>query len=64
MLCTMSTLDADKLEAIRKLEKELGKPLLAFSCHDIQSALLTEKDLEKIRTLENRLSLSLIAVEQ
>lgn len=64
MLCSMSTLDTEKLKEIQKLEKELGKPLLAFSCHDIKSALLSEQDLEKIRTLENKLSLSLIAIEQ
>jgi len=63
MLCTISNLNQEHLDAIRQLEKELGKTLLAFSCHDIQTSQINASELKKIQDLENKLSLSLVAVE-
>ena len=45
-----------------ELEKELGTPLLAFSCRDLQPADLSEEQLDKIKALETRLGMSLVAV--
>ena len=64
MLCSLSPkLDENALNAIQNLEKELGKNLLAFSCHDIKPSALDEKTLEKIQKLENDLRISLVVVD-
>ena len=63
MLCSLSRLDEAKVSEIQALEKDLGKTLLSFSCHDIQAAEIREEDLEKIKALENKLSVSLVAVK-
>lgn len=63
MLCSLSSLETEKIDAIQNLEKELGKTVLAFSCHDIKPAQLSAADLEKIQDLEKKLSLSIIAVD-
>ena len=62
MLCSLSTLGVPQLDAIHQLEKELGRPVLAFSCHAIEPAELSEAQLAKIQELEDRLGLSLVAV--
>ena len=61
MLCSLSRLDESKVTEIQALEKDLGKTLL--SCHDIQAVEVREEDLEKIKALENKLSVSLVAVK-
>lgn len=62
MLCNLSSLKAEDLTKINQLEKELGTPLLAFSCRDLQPADLSEEQLDKIKALETRLGMSLVAV--
>ena len=64
MLCSISTkVDKGMLEAINALEKDLGHTVLAFSCHQAKPAELSRRELDKIKDLENRLGLSLVAVE-
>lgn len=62
MLCSLSKLDDSQLERIKSLEKELGKQLLSFSCHDVNPAELKDDELGKVQSLENELGLSLVAV--
>ena len=63
MLCSLSRLDPSTVTEIQALEKDLGKTLLSFSCHDIQVAEVREEDLAKINALEDKLSVSLVAVK-
>jgi hypothetical protein len=64
MLCSLSTkLTPEDLQAINALEKELALPLLAFSCHDVKPANVNNEQLSKIQALENRLGVSLVAVQ-
>jgi hypothetical protein len=63
MLCSFSTLDNANLEAIQALEKELGKMLLSFSCHDIKVAVIDDEALSKINDLEKKLGVVLVAVQ-
>lgn len=64
MLCSLSNkLNEDNLKSIQHLEKELGKTLLAFSCHDVKPSKLSDGELSKIQKLENDLSISLVAVD-
>lgn len=64
MLCSLSNkLNEDSLKSIQNLEKEIGKTLLAFNCHDVKPSTLSENELAKIQKLENDLSISLVAVD-
>ena len=64
MLCDLGKLGKRELDEVAALEKELGKTILAFRCHaDINPARVTAMELERIREVENKLKLSLVAVE-
>jgi hypothetical protein len=63
MLCSLSNLNNQDLEQIQSLEAELGKPLLAFSCHRTAPAMLAKTELDKIQNLEKKLNISLVAVD-
>jgi hypothetical protein len=64
MLCSFTTkLGPEVLQAITDLERDLGLPLLAFSCHDLKPAEVKAEQLTKIQALENRFGLSLVAVK-
>lgn len=58
MLCSLST----KLGAIKTLEKELGKTLLAFSCYPLKPAEISKDQLAKVQEVEKKLGISLVAV--
>jgi hypothetical protein len=65
MLCSLSTkLGQEDLDAIRGLEAELGKTLLAFSCHPLKPADLSQTQLARLQELENKMGVSLVAVNQ
>jgi len=59
MMCSLARLEPKNLKAIQSLEKELGKPLLAFSCHDVSAAELKDDQLARIRNLETELNVYL-----
>jgi len=64
MLCSLSSkLDKGALTSIQNLEKELGKTLLAFTCHDLKPAALSGDALARIQKLEKDLAISLVAVD-
>ena len=63
MLCSFSNLDNTNLEVIQSLEKELGKMLLSFSCHDIAPEVIDDEALSKISALEKKLGVVLVAVK-
>ncbi len=63
MLCSLAgKLGEQELGQIAALEHELGTPVLAFSCHAIDPAPISGEDLAKIKRLEDRLGVSLVAV--
>ena len=66
MLCSLSTtLGSDDLKAINDLENELGTPLLAFSCQKgYKTAPVTGGQLAKIKVLEQKLGVTLVAVRK
>ena len=55
--------EENALQSVQNLEKELGKTLLAFGCHDLKASALDADELSKIQKLENDLSISLVAVD-
>jgi hypothetical protein len=63
MLCSLSTkLGEEEMGAIKSLESEMGRPILAFSCHPVQAAEISADHLSKIQALESKLGVSLVAV--
>lgn len=62
MICSLSNLSENDLKAINQLETEIKTPLLAFSCYDVKSAILTDEALAKVENLEKKLGISLLAV--
>lgn len=65
MLCSLSTkLTEKELSAIKDLERELGKTLLAFTCHKVDPAEINDEQLAKLQKVENELGISLIAVQR
>ena len=64
MLCSIANnINDETLQTINNLEKDLGKTLLAFSCHDLKPSQLSNKELEKVEEVEKKLGVSLVAVE-
>ncbi len=62
MICSFLNLSENDLKEINQLETEIKAPLLAFSCHDVSSAILTDDALVKVEGLEKKLGISLLAV--
>jgi len=63
MLCSISKLDNEKLGSIQSTEKKIGKTLLAFSCHEVVPAELTETELAMVNEAEKKLGVVLVAVK-
>ncbi len=63
LLYSVAKLDEKELEAIRSLEKKLGKKILAFKGHDAQLADLSREDLDLLEEMESKLGLSLVVVK-
>ncbi len=63
MLCSLSRLDKEKIKSIESAEKQIGKTLLAFSCHDTAPAHLTPEEIAIIGETEKKLGVVLVAVK-
>lgn len=62
MLYPMASLEDEKLNAIKALEKEIGGPVLALAELDTKSAQLGNEKLKKLQDLEKELGVVLVAV--
>ncbi|WP_028580861.1 hypothetical protein [Desulfogranum japonicum] len=63
MLCSIAPdVAQDSLKAINDLEKDLGRPILAYSCNALSAAELSEEQVAKIKEAEEKLGLTLVAV--
>lgn len=63
MMCTLSTLDANKADALKKMEQQMGKTLLAYSCNPTEPAALSDNEVKQLQDFEQKLGLVLIAVK-
>lgn len=64
MLCSLATkMTADTIKVITDLERDMGKTLLAFQCHNLKPSELNESELQKIMEIESRLGISIVAVD-
>jgi hypothetical protein len=65
MLCSLATkLDQGQIEQISSLEQELGVPILAFACHQMDAAPIDAAQVDRLKELEDRLGVALVAVKQ
>jgi hypothetical protein len=65
MLCSLATkLDQGQLAEISSLEKELGTPILAFACHPMDAASIDTAKIDRLKELEGKLGVALVAVKQ
>lgn len=62
MLCKLADLNEEQLKAVREFEEDSGKTLLAYSCRDFSMAKVDEDELRKLKNLEDKLCLQLVAV--
>lgn len=64
MLCSIANnINEETLKTINDLEQDLGKTLLAFSCHNLNPSQLSSDELSKIEETEKKLGVSLVAVD-
>lgn len=64
MICSLtSNIDEATLKTVSDLEKDMGKTLLAFSCHAVNPSTLSADELQKVQDVEKKLGVSLVAVE-
>ena len=65
MLCSLATkLDQGQIQEIESLEKDLGTPILAFACHQMDAAPIDTAQVDRLKELEDRLGVALVAVKQ
>lgn len=65
MLCSIAAnLGAGELGEIGSLEKDLHTTLLAFACHPLEPADLGPEELTRVKALEDKLGVALVAVTQ
>jgi hypothetical protein len=65
MLCSIATkLDESDVQAIESLEQDLGTTVLAFACHQLDAADLDPDQLARVKALEDRLGVALVAVRR
>jgi hypothetical protein len=63
MLYTIAQLGAEKLADVQSLEKSLGKTLIALAPKDVHIAPLKEDELTRIKQVEAKWNISLVAVQ-
>lgn len=65
MLYSLSAkLEQKELDSIRTLERDLGKPVLAFSALPAEPAAVGPEQLAKVREVERSLGITLVVVDR
>ncbi len=65
MLCSLATkLDQGQIEEIESLAKDLETPILAYSCYQADAAPIDDGQIGRIKELEGKLGVALVAVRQ
>ena len=63
MLCSLATkLDTGQIAEIETLAKDMGTPILAFACHQMDAAPIDAAQIDRIKALEDKLGVALVAV--
>ncbi len=65
MLCSLATkLDQGQIQEIETLAQDLGTPILAFACHQTDAADIDDAQVQRIKDLEGKLGVALVAIKQ
>ena len=65
MLCSLATkLDQGQISEIESLARDLGTPILAYSCYQADAASMDDAQIGRIKDLEDKLGVALVAVQQ
>jgi len=65
VLCSLATrLDQSQIIEIEALALDLGTPILAFACHEADAAPIDAAQIGRIKDLEDKLGVALVAVKQ
>jgi hypothetical protein len=65
MLCSLATkLDQGQIQEIETLAQDLGTPILAFACHQTDAAPIDDAQIGRVKDLESKLGVALVAVKQ
>jgi hypothetical protein len=65
MLCSLATkLDQGQIAEIETLAKDMGTPILAFACHQMDAAPIDAAQIDRIKALEDKLGVALVAIKQ
>jgi hypothetical protein len=65
MLCSLATkLEPGQIQEIETLAQDLGAPILAFSCHETVAAPIDDAQIGRLKELESKLGVALVAVKQ
>ncbi len=65
MLCSLATrLDQGQIQEIESLAQDMGTPILAFACHQTDAADIDDAQVQRIKELESKLGVALVAVKQ
>ena len=65
MLCSLATkLDQGQIAEIETLAKDMGTPILAYSCYQADAAPIDAAQIDRIKALEDRLGVALVAIKQ
>ena len=65
MLCSLATkLDQSQIQEIETLARDVGTPILAFACHQADAAPIDAAQVDRIKALEDKLGVALVAVKQ
>jgi hypothetical protein len=65
MLCSLATkLDQVQITEIESLAQDMGTPILAFACHQMDAAPLEPTQIDRLKALEDKLGVALVAVKQ
>jgi hypothetical protein len=63
MLCSLATkLDQGQITEIETLAQDMGTPILAFACHQLDAAPLDAAQIDRLKGLEDKLGVALVAV--
>jgi sugar phosphate isomerase/epimerase len=64
MLCSLATkLDQGQIAEIESLAQDLGTPILAYSCYQADAAPIDDAQVGRIKELEGKLGVALVAVK-
>jgi hypothetical protein len=64
MLCTYAKIEDAKVNEIKAFEERTGRTLLAYACSDLGVDKMSDDEIRELKTLEDKMCIQLVAVQQ